>query len=245
MIEHQMDVARLNFSWGTHEEHAYFIANIRMVAQEADKKIPIIQDLSGPRIQDEKGHRFDYVDHGEDSIITDKDLIDLRFGVEQKVDYIAMSYVGSDVDVVKLREEIKNLGAQIPIIAKIERKIAIDNLGDILLVADAIMIARGDMANEIPIEEIPFIQRKIIKAAKSAGKPVITATQMLLSMTETSTPTRAEVSDVAHAILDGSDAVMLSEETALGKYPSEAVAVMERIILEAEKHHEEMKINPL
>ena len=241
LIKHQMDVVRLNFSWGTHEEHATYIANVRKVAQELDKRIPIIQDLSGPREQAKDGHHFS----GSKNILTKKDIEDLKFGYDQQVDYVAMSYVGNDLDIVKLRKEMENLGGQIPIIAKIERKMAIENIDNIIHVTDAIMVARGDMGNEVPLEQIPFIQRMIIKKSKRAGKPVITATQMLLSMMENPTPTRAEVTDVAHAILDGSDAVMLSEESARGKYPVEAVSIMEKIVLEAEKHEDGVVINKL
>lgn len=232
MLTHQMDVARLNFSWGTHEEHGQYISNIRLAANEAGKKIPIIQDLSGPRIQNKSGHHF----NSESDIITDKDLLDLRFGVENNVDYIAMSFVETDTDIVKLKDEIKKYGAQIPVIAKIERKLAIDNLDDILLVADAIIIGRGDMANEVPYEQIPFIQQEIISKSRAAKKPVIVATQMLLSMVSSIEPTRAELTDVSQAITQGADGLMLSEETAIGKYPVQSIEVMERLIIESEKH---------
>ena len=243
LVKHQMDVARLNFSWGTYDEHELYIKNIRQIAKEEGKKIPIIQDLSGPRIQKkEGGHSFDEL---SGKILTEKDLADLEFGIRHSLDYIAMSYVGDETDILMLQQEIKKRGKSIPIIAKIERKIAIDNLDKIIDVADAVMIARGDLGNEVPIEVIPFLQKMIIQKSKERKKPVITATEMLASMVESSIPTRAEVTDVAHAILDGSDAVMLSEETAVGGYPVEAVAVMEKIVLEAEKHKEKLITNPL
>jgi pyruvate kinase len=240
LIKHQMNMARLNFSWGTHEEHALFIKNIREAALDYGTIIPIIQDLSGPRVQDNDGHHYG----GEDvqEIITEKDIDDLTFGVEQKVEYVALSYVGFATDVIKLRELIKERGGNQKIIAKIERKIAVDNLVEIIKEADAVMVARGDLGNEFPIEEIPFVQHHIITEAKKAGKMVIVATQMLLSMVDNPTPTRAEVSDVAYAILDGANGVMLSEESAKGKYPVEAVAIMEKIALVAEKNRDNIKI---
>lgn len=235
LIRHQMDAARLNFAWGTYKEHGLYIKNVRQAAQKLGRKIPIIQDLAGPRIQKTKGHHFNSASR---QIITKKDWQDLAFGLKQQVDYIALSYVGRASDIILLKNEIKNLNSHVPVIAKIERKIALENLDEIIKAADAIMIARGDLGNEVPLEKIPFLQRMIIQKTKLAQKPVITATQMLLSMAEKPSPTRAEVSDVAHAILDGSDALMLSEETAIGKYPLEAVSMMEKIILEAEKHGE-------
>lgn len=235
MISHQMDVARLNFSWDTHESHAKSIRNIREVSKELGRKILIIQDLSGPRIQGDAKHEFD---KSALEVVTKKDLSDLKFGLSQDVDYIAMSYVGGSADVLVLKDEIKKSGRMIRIISKIERKIAIENLDEILEVSDAIMIARGDLGNEVPLEQIPFIQKRIIDKCKKVHKPVITATQMLLSMVSKTEPTRAEVTDVAFAILSGSDAVMLSDETANGKYPVMAVEMMEKIVKEAEKYLE-------
>lgn len=242
MAEHEMDVARLNFSWGKYEEHALLIKNIREVEKEISKRIPIIQDLSGPRIQEEKGHEFN---QEAVEIVTEKDLKDLAFGLEQGVDYIAMSFVGEAKDILKLREEMQKLGKVIPIIAKIERKIAVKNIDEILKVTDAVMVARGDLGNEVPLEEIPFIEKDIIAKCKIAKKPVIVATQMMLSMTENPIPTRAEMTDVAYAIINGADAVMLSEESASGKYPLEVVEMMEREIVESEKHVTNFEINPL
>jgi pyruvate kinase len=233
LIEHQMDVVRLNFSWGTYDEHREYIKNVREIAKEEGKSIPIIQDLSGPRIQEEHGHEFQ---KGAEEVVTEKDLRDLKFGLEQGVDYVAMSFVGSKNDVLKLREEMKKLGKVVPIISKIERKIALENIDEIIEVTDAIMVARGDLGNEVPLEEIPFIEKDIIAKCKIAKKPVIVATQMMLSMIENLSPTRAEVTDIAYAIINGADAVMLSEESANGKHPLEAVEMMERGILEAEKH---------
>lgn len=233
MIQNQMDLCRLNFSWGTHQEHENYIKTIREASSELNKKIPIIIDLSGPRVQEGAGHEFD---NNALEVITQKDLDDLAFVLKQDIDYIAMSFVGSANDVLKLREEMKKNGRVIPIISKIERKIAIDNLNEIINVSDAIMIARGDLGNEIPLEKIPFIQKEIINRCKEKNKPVIVATQMMLSMTNNPNPTRAEVTDVAYAITSGADAVMLSEETASGKYPIEAIKMMERISLESERY---------
>lgn len=172
-------------------------------------------------------------------------MADLKFGIEQNVDYVAMSFVGNAQDILKLRDEMKKNGKIIPIIAKIERKIALDNIDEIIKTADAIMIARGDLGNEIPLEQIPFIEKDIIEKCKKAKKPVIVATQMMFSMTENPLPTRAEVTDVAYAIINGADAVMLSEESATGHHPLEAVEMMERGILEAERHLKKVEINPL
>lgn len=243
MIAHQMDAVRLNFSWGTHKEHAGYIKNIRDDAKEAGRRIPIIQDLSGPRVQEKIGHEFN---QQAQEIITEKDLADLKFGIEQGVDYVAMSFVGSADDILKLREKMRKFGQVIPIIAKIERKIALDNINEIIETADAIMIARGDLGNEIPLEQIPFVEKDIIEKCKKAGKPVIVATQMMMSMTENLLPTRAEITDVAYAIINGADAVMLSEESAVGKHPLEVIEMMEKEIQEAEKHlPNNFKINPL
>lgn len=227
-----MDVMRLNFSHGTHEEHATYIANLRAVAQMRNVCIPIIQDLSGPREVKTDGHGFDTTKLE----ITEKDLKDLDFGIAQGVEYIAQSYVGGPADVLAMRAAIEKRGAHIPIIAKIERSEAVTQIDSIIAVSDAIMIARGDLGEAVPLEQIPFIERDIIAKCNTAGKPVITATQMMLSMVESPTPTRAEVTDVAFAVIEGSDAVMLSEETARGKHPQETVAMMEKIAIEAEKH---------
>ncbi|MEK7539593.1 MAG: pyruvate kinase [Patescibacteria group bacterium] len=242
MIDHNMDVARLNSSWGTYKEHANYIKNIKENREETGRYIPIILDLSGPRIQEKTRHKFniEIVD-----IITPKDLVDLKFGFEQDVDYIAMSYVGDGRDVLKLREKMQEFGKIIPIIAKIERRVAVLNIDEIIKISDAIMIARGDLGDEIPLEQIPFVEKDIIKKCKIAGKPVIVATQMMISMMENKEPTRAEVTDVACAILNGADAVMLSEESAIGKYPLETVIMMEKVIREAEKHLRNIKINSL
>jgi pyruvate kinase len=163
------------------------------------------------------------------SAFTEKDREDLRFGIAQGVDFIALSYVRSRQDVLAAREFMRSLGADIPIIAKIEKHEALSRLEEILDEVDGLMVARGDLGVEIPLEQVPVVQKQIITAANRVSKPVITATQMLLSMVTHSRPSRAEATDVANAILDGTDAVMLSEETAAGQFPVEAVKFLDRV----------------
>jgi pyruvate kinase len=171
--------------------------------------------------------------------ITDKDKLDVRFAVEQKLDYIAASFVRRRSDIVHLRELLQEAGgSEINVIAKLEKPQAIDNLDEILEVSDGVMVARGDLGVELPPEAVPIIQKKILARASRWGRFAITATQMLESMTTNSRPTRAEASDVANAIFDGSDAVMLSAETASGKYPVEAVQMMARIVFAAEANRQ-------
>ncbi|MCS7192141.1 MAG: pyruvate kinase [Armatimonadetes bacterium] len=167
-------------------------------------------------------------------ILSEEDLRDLRNGIQVGTDFVAMSFVRSAEDIETLRTAIQAHGADVPIIAKLERPEAVENLDEILQVADGVMVARGDLGVEMPPEEVPIIQKQIIAKANRKFVPVITATQMLESMMESPRPTRAEASDVANAILDGTDAVMLSGETAVGKYPLEAVTIMQRIICAAE-----------
>ena len=166
--------------------------------------------------------------------LSHKDKADLRFGIAQCVDYIALSFVRTAKDISATRRFLKMHGVEIPIIAKIEKPEAIQNLDEIIRAADGIMVARGDLGVEMSPEQVPLLQKRIITACNRAEKPVITATQMLESMIENPQPTRAEASDVANAILDGTDCVMLSGETAMGKYPVQAVAVMARIAVQAE-----------
>jgi pyruvate kinase len=166
--------------------------------------------------------------------LTEKDKDDLAFGIEHGVDYVALSFVRSASDVLDARRFIQERGAQIPIIAKIEKHEALKNIDDIVAVVDGIMVARGDLGVETPLEKVPLVQKMLIEKSNRAGKPVITATQMLRSMVDNPRPTRAEVTDVANAILDGTDAVMLSEETAVGGYPIQAVEMMVRIAEDAE-----------
>lgn len=170
------------------------------------------------------------------SALTDKDRDDTRFAVEQGLDFLALSFVRSDHDVRQLRDWLANLDARIPIVAKIEKPGAIAAFDDVLACSDAVMIARGDLGIEIPAERVPFVQKDLIARCNLAGVPVITATQMLNSMVDRPRPTRAEASDVANAILDGTSAVMLSAETAIGEYPLETVQTMARIAEVAEAH---------
>ena len=162
--------------------------------------------------------------------LTERDVEDIKFGIKMGFDYIAASFIRSASDVIKIRRVLEeNGGADINIISKIENRQGVNNIDDILAVSDGIMVARGDLGVEIPLQEVPLVQKELIKKANAACKPVITATQMLESMTSNPRPTRAEVNDVANAIFDGSDAIMLSGETASGKYPVEAVATMATI----------------
>ncbi len=168
--------------------------------------------------------------------LTDKDRSDLAFGLENGVDYVALSFVRRARDVEEAKALIGARGLDVPVIAKIEKPQALDELPAILAAADGVMVARGDLGVEIGAEDVPIVQKRIIKEANAAGKVVITATQMLESMIENPRPTRAEASDVANAILDGTDAVMLSGESAVGRYPVEAVETMARIALSTEQH---------
>jgi pyruvate kinase len=167
--------------------------------------------------------------------LTQKDLEDVRFAVEHKVDFIALSFVRRPSDVRELKRLIHQLGGDIPVVAKIEKPEAINNLDGILGLTDLIMIARGDLGVEVPTEKVPLLQKQMLSSANAVGVPVITATQMLESMISNPRPTRAEATDVANAIFDGTDAVMLSGETASGAYPVRAVETMSRIAREAEK----------
>ncbi len=311
LIQAGMNVARLNFSHGSHEEHGWRIDQIRQAAKEVGKTVAILLDTKGPEIRTgdlkepevvlESGQSFiltakeilgdasrvsiSYsgliadvspnstilIDDGLISLrvekiegdeihttvinggilksrkgvnvpgvkvnlpgITAKDAEDIRFGIEKKVDFIAASFVRKPEDVLQIREILEQHDSDIQIIAKIENREGLDNLDSILETADGIMVARGDLGVEISAEEVPLVQKEMIQKCNQIGKPVITATQMLDSMERQPRPTRAEASDVANAILDGTDAVMLSGETAAGKYPVEAVQTMDRIATHAE-----------
>jgi pyruvate kinase len=314
-----MDVARLNFSHGTHEEHARVIDRLRRVAEKEGRSICILQDLQGPKIRTgrlkyrtpialkrgarltitprdiagtaalistsfkslaqevEPGARVLLSDglielrvlavRGDDvecevinggllgehkginlpgtvvnvPSLTEKDEKDLEFGLRHGVDIVAVSFIRTADDVRLVKRLIRLHNADAPVIAKLEKPQAVDpqNLEEILDVADGVMVARGDLGVEMPPEKVPIIQKHVIRRAADWRKPVITATQMLESMIENPRPTRAEASDVANAILDGTDAVMLSAETASGKYPRETVAIMAKIVMEAESAREE------
>ncbi len=307
-----MDVARLNFSHGTHEEHARTIERIRRAARAEGRTVCILQDLQGPKIRTGrlKGHEPILLKTGSpvtitsrdvlgtpsliattfaslaaevspgarillsDGLIelrvrgvrdgdvecdvvnggmlaehqginlpgvaltipalTDKDRKDLEFGIAHKVDMVAISFVRSASDVREVKQLILNHDSVIPVIAKLEKPQALEQLEEIFEAADGVMVARGDLGVEMLPEQVPVIQKHVIRRAADWRKPVIIATQMLESMIENPRPTRAEASDVANAIFDGTDAVMLSGETAGGQYPRETVAMMSRIVVEAE-----------
>lgn len=311
LIKNGMNVARLNFSHGTHEDHKKVIEMIRDAAKKLNYSVPILQDLQGPKIRvgkmkdgaqvlhdgdivrltpekvegDAKLIPIDYDNLVEDaeigdailmddgllelkvsdkkddvllatvvnggllksrkgvnlpnvkisiSSITEKDYDDLEFGLSQGVDFVALSFVRSSGDVQELISRVRARGSNAGLIAKIEKPEALDDIDDIIEEADGIMVARGDLGIEIPSDRVPLVQKRLISKCRKAGKPVITATQMLDSMINNPRPTRAESSDVANAVLDGTDAVMLSGETAAGKYPIEAVKAMGKICTEVE-----------
>lgn len=189
--------------------------------------------LSGGMLKDRKGINLPGVAVSAPAL-TEKDQGDLAFCIDQQLDYVALSFVRRAEDVTELRKLLDQSQAELQIIAKIEKPEAVDNFDAILAAADGIMVARGDLGVEISPEKVPLIQKRIIRKCNEAGKPVITATQMLESMVHNPRPTRAETSDVANAILDGTDAIMLSEETAAGSYPVEAVSVMDRVASDVE-----------
>ncbi len=310
LVEAGADVFRLNFSHGTHEEHAMQIGIIRKLEKTSGKRFAIIQDLQGPKIRVGQINGVMDLRNGEavtltiDDVIgeagvipvtyegivddvkigdrilmddgllelkassvsgnsikcevvnggpltshkginlpgvnvsipslTEKDLDDLKFGVKNGVDFIALSFVRHSSDVKELRTLLSELGGHQGIIAKIEKPEAVHEIDSIIEASDAIMVARGDLGVEVPIEEVPILQKSIIHKCNEYGKPVITATQMLDSMIREPRPTRAEATDVANAVFDGTDAVMLSGETSAGSFPVEAVRTMVSIVRMAE-----------
>lgn len=312
IIKTGMDVARLNFSHGTHEQHRERISRLRQAASGLGTNLAIMLDTKGPEIRTGfvKGGKVNLVegarlvltienlegDENQISVtyerlpqavepgntilladgiinlkvldvqatqimcevvvggelgnqkgvnlpgvpldlpaITEKDVADINFGIDQDIDFIAASFVRRAGDVIAIKRLLESHNTDIDIIAKIENEEGVKNLDEIIKVADGVMVARGDLGVEIPPEDVPLIQKKIIEKCNGVGKPVIIATQMLESMINTPRPTRAEASDVANAILDGTDAVMLSGETAAGKYPVAAVQMMARIAERTEK----------
>ena len=242
MAAHQMDAVRINFSWATFDEARERAAYVRNISQESGRRIPIIADLPGPRVQESDGHGYDGT---AISAITDRDREIIAFSAKERFDYVAVSFVGSANDIEACRAEIAKHGGTARIIAKIERRAAVERLDGIIAAADAIMIARGDLGNEIALEDMPYVQADIIKRCNAARKPVITATQLLSSMIDHLEPSRADITDIAAAIIEGSDAIMLSDETAAGKYPVQAVAMMEAAAKEAEAHMEPRHFNTL
>lgn len=206
---------------------------IVLVAREVREKEVVCDIIKGGRIRSRVGIAF------PDSKVdlpaaTEKDLKDLGWGLEQGVDYVAVSFVNHAADIVKVKDFVQKAHGDVGVIAKIERRTAVDEIDEILEVSDGIMVARGDLGVELPLEKVPLIQKKLIEKANYLGKPVIVATQMLQSMVTSLRPTRAEVSDVATAVMSGADAVMLSEETAIGENPVACVDYLDRISKEAE-----------
>jgi pyruvate kinase len=203
---------------------------VEMRVEEVDRQNRELrcQVIVGGPLSNAKGVNFPGV-YLSIKALTEKDRIDLAFGLSQGVDWIALSFVRNPQDVLEIKELISNAGKHIPVIAKIEKHEAIEQMEAVLSVCDGVMVARGDLGVELPAEDVPILQKRLIATANRLGIPVITATQMLDSMVNSPRPTRAEISDVANAILDGTDAVMLSNEAAVGKYPVEAVATMARI----------------
>ncbi len=229
MIDAGLDIARLNLAWGSYEEHTTLVQHVREAAQSLGTIVPILCDLPGPRVQEGSEHRF-----GGGTVVTDKDRESVAWGIGLGIEFFGQSYVGTREDVDSLRLLLPS-DSSTRIIAKIERTDAVINSDQILDAADGIMVARGDLGNEVPLEDIPFVQHELIDKARTHQKPVIVATDMMSSMITHPSPSRADVTDVAYAVLSGADAVMLSNETAKGKYPVETIAMMERIILQAEK----------
>jgi pyruvate kinase len=308
-----MDVARLNFSHGSYEQHAQTVTNLREISQELDTPVTILQDLQGPKIrvgklpggemrlspgvvvamipeadftgqpatipldyphaaEEAKGGMRVLLDDGMMQLevleaggemlrcrvvdggvlksrkgvnfpelnlrmlpsLTEKDKQDIKFGISQDVDWISLSFVRSGADVLSLKELIAAEGVFKPVVAKIEKPQAIENLDGILQETNGVMVARGDLGVELSPEKVPMLQKHIIESCNRRGLPVITATQMLESMIRDPRPTRAEASDVANAIIDGTDAVMLSGESAVGAFPVRAVEMMDRIAREVE-----------
>jgi pyruvate kinase len=247
-----VDVFRLNFSHGNHESHAATYRDIREAASATGRTVGIMQDLSGPKIRTGplQGGAAIQLENGETlrlgagdqpgvalpaSAVTEKDEHDLRFGLELGVDMVALSFVQTAEDVLHALGVMEGAGRIVPIIAKIERPQAVDNLADILRVANGIMVARGDLGLEMPLEQVPRVQKHVIRSSRAAGLPVILATQVLESMRVEPRPTRAEVSDAAKAVDEGADAIMLAGETAAGQFPVRAVQTLDAVIRDAEQ----------
>jgi pyruvate kinase len=217
------------------ESHIFFCdGQIKTKIVEIRDDRVVVEALSNGILSSFKGVNFPNTKLGLD-VLTPKDIKDMEWGVKNDVDFMAISFVQHALDIVKAREIVSSFGGDVQIIAKIEKFDAVDNIDEIIEVSDGIMVARGDLGIEIPYYEVPQVQKLIIQKANEMSKPVITATQMLLSVTNSKSATRAEISDVANAILDGTDAVMLSEETTVGKYPVEAVTIMMETIRATER----------
>ncbi len=238
-VEGNENIASINYDKLTKEvkkgEHILLDdGKVKMLVTEVKEKEVVCKVLNGAELKGRRGVNLPETDLTI-SALTPKDKKDIEFGVKNNVDYVAFSFVRKASEAVELRKILDKKGMKTTkIIAKIETPQALKNFDEILEVVDGVMVARGDLAVEIPAQQVPLAQKMIIEKCNQAGKPVITATQMLESMIKNPVPTRAEVSDVANAILDGTDAVMLSEETTLGSYPIEAVTMMAKIASEVE-----------
>src|SRR6185369_13835522 len=217
---------------------------IALLVEEATDTDVICRVVDGGLLGERKGINLPGVDLPIDSL-TEKDIVDLNWAVAQKVDYIALSFVRRASDCERAKKMIQDAGGHAPLIAKIEKAEAIDRLDEIIAAADGVMVARGDLGVETSVELVPVYQKRIIEKSIKAGKMVITATQMLQSMVSNPRPTRAEASDVANAVWDGTDCVMLSNETATGDYPVAAVTTMARIIESAESGKKSEIFNPV
>ena len=211
---------------------------VKLKVVEKKQRSVICEIINGGVLTPKKGMNLPGMKLSTPSI-TEKDFQNLEFILKHRVDYIALSFVRSAEDVNQLKTWLQERNSTIPIIAKIEKKEAVENLFDIVMAADGIMVARGDLGVELPPQEVPVLQKSIIRQCNALGKLVITATQMLESMVNSPVPTRAEATDVANAVWDGTDVVMLSAETSVGKYPYDAVRIMNDIICNAEQHSED------
>jgi pyruvate kinase len=220
MLKAGMDIARFNLAHGTLQEHSQLISEVRSLSQKLKLPVGILLDLPGLKLS-----------HGDIKAVFGQHL---DFALTEEADFIALSFISSVRQVREVKQLLRKMKADIPVIVKIEEARAMEESGAIMEAGEGIMVARGDLALDISIEKVPMAQKRLIKEANRQGKPVITATQMLESMVRSATPTRAEATDVANAVLDGSDALMLSEETAIGSYPVEATETMVKIALEAE-----------
>jgi pyruvate kinase len=215
---------------------------IRLSITQKKTKSLVCDILNGGVLTPKKGMNLPGMNLSTPSM-TEKDFKDLEFVLKHRIDYIALSFVRSANDVVELKKWLTAKGKNIPVIAKIEKKEAVDNLFEIILASDGIMVARGDLGVELPPQDVPVLQKSIIRQCNALGKLVITATQMLESMINSPIPTRAEASDVANAVWDGTDVVMLSAETSVGKFPFRTVKMMNDIVRNAEQHHEDRANN--
>jgi pyruvate kinase len=220
MLEAGMDVARFNLAYGTLQGHSQLISRVRSLRQKLGLSTGILLDLPGLKLG-----------HGDIKAVFGQHL---DFALAENVDFVALSFISSVRQVREVKRLLRKMNADISVIVKIEEARALEESRALIEAGEGIMVARGDLALDISIEKVPMAQKRLIKEANRQGKPVITATQMLGSMVKSAAPTRAEATDVANAVLDGSDALMLSEETAIGSYPVPAIETMVKIALEAE-----------